>query len=102
VRASSLDAKEIMTQMEAGRFYASSGVELDSVFVRPREMTIYIKKRGDFKFTTDFFGTGGTLLKRTGDNPATYQLTGNEIYVRARVTNSGGEMAWLQPVWVTK
>jgi hypothetical protein len=102
VRASKLDAREIMTQMEAGRFYASSGVELDSVVVGAEEMTVSIRKKSDFKFTTDFIGNGGTILKRTGDNPATYRLNGTESYVRARVTDSGGSVAWLQPVFVVR
>ncbi len=102
VRADKLDAREIMKQLEAGRFYASSGVELDSIRVEPQVLTITIRKRGDFKFTTEFFGTNGTLLKKTGDNPASYRLNGTEKYVRARVTNSGGEVAWIQPVFVER
>ena len=100
VRAAKLDAREIMTSMEAGRFYASSGVELDSISVTAQDMTIAVKQRGDFKFTTEFIGKDGTVLKKTGLNPATYHLNGNESYVRALVTNSGGEKAWIQPVFV--
>jgi arylsulfatase A-like enzyme/CubicO group peptidase (beta-lactamase class C family) len=102
VRAAKLDAREIMTQMEAGRFYATSGVELDSVRVSPQDIMIAVKKKGDFKFTTEFIGKGGAVLKKTGDNPATYHLAGSETYVRARVTDSGGSVAWLQPVFVVK
>ncbi|HZJ01807.1 MAG TPA: sulfatase/phosphatase domain-containing protein [Gemmatimonadaceae bacterium] len=100
VRAGKLDALEIMTSMEAGRFYASSGVELDSIRVAPQDITIGIRQRGDFKFTTEFIGKDGTVLKKTGANPATYHLSGSEAYVRATVTNSGGEKAWIQPVFV--
>ena len=102
VRASSLDAREIMNSMEAGRFYASSGVVLDSISVTAQHLTVSISARGDFKFTTEFIGRGGVVLKKTGANPATYQLKGTEAYVRARVTNSGGEKAWVQPVFVVR
>ena len=102
VRANRLDARDIMTQMEAGRFYASSGVELDSVRVTATDVTIHVRKRGDFKFVTDFIGRNGAILKSTGDNPATYHLTGTETYVRPRVRNSGGELAWLQPIFVER
>jgi CubicO group peptidase (beta-lactamase class C family) len=101
-RAARLDAKEIMTALEAGRFYASSGVELDSIAVTAQDLTISIKPRWDFKFTTEFIGKEGAVLKRTGLNPASYHLTGSETYVRAVVTNSGGEKAWIQPVFVSK
>ena len=102
VRAASLDAREIMIQLEAGRFYASSGVELDSVRVTPHDMMVAARKKGDFKFTTEFIGKGGAVLRKTGDNPATYHLAGDELYVRAKVTDSGGSVAWLQPVFVVQ
>ena len=102
VRANRLNARDIMSQMEAGRFYASTGVELDSIRVASRDLTIHIRNRGDFKFITDFIGRGGAVLKATGDNPATYRLSGNETYVRARVRGSGGAVAWLQPLFVER
>ena len=102
VRASDLDPREILAQMEAGRFYASTGVELDSVAVGERELFIAIRTRGDFKFITEFIGQHGAVLGRTGDNPATYRLVGSETYVRVKVTDSGGAVAWLQPVFVIR
>jgi hypothetical protein len=88
--------------MEEGRFYASNGVELDSIRVTPREMTVAVRQRGDFKYTIEFIGKGGHVLSRSSSNRATYRLTGNEIYVRARVTDSMGSHAWVQPVFVTR
>lgn len=102
VRANRLDALEIMSSMEAGRFYASTGVELDSVVIRPRELTVHVRPRGNFRFTTEFIGKGGALLARTGANPATYRIKGSESYVRARITDSGGAVAWVQPVFVKR
>ena len=50
----------------------------------------------------------GVVLAETTDNPASYTLTGDEIYVRAKVLSSrlhpnpyakgDFETAWLQPV----
>ena len=102
VRAASLDALAILTQMEAGRFYASNGVTIDSILVTDREMTIDVHQRGDFKYTIDFIGKGGKVLARARANRATYRLKGDEMYVRARVTDSGGDHAWVQPVFVTR
>ena len=34
------------------------------------------------------------------DSPATYRFRGSEGYVRARVLESNGRIAWLQPVMV--
>lgn len=100
VRAQRLDARTILAAMEAGRFYASTGVELDSVVVSGRQMRVHIRQRGDFRFTTEFIGRQGKVLRRTGTNPAVYSLSGTETYVRARVTDSGGFIAWVQPAFV--
>lgn len=102
VRSPRLDAKTILTEMEAGRFYASNGVELDSVIVAGPRLEVHIRAQGDFRFTTEFIGRGGQVLRRTTSNPARYQLSGGESYVRARVTDSGGSHAWVQPVFVER
>ncbi len=102
VRAKSLDAKEILTSMEAGQFYASTGVELDGIGVTSKKIAIRIHPKGDFKFTTEFIGSGGKILHKTFSNPAVYTLSGETGYVRARVTDSGGFIAWVQPVFVTR
>lgn len=101
VRADALDAGEILRNLEAGRFYASSGVELADVVVGERTLAVHIRQHRDFRYTTEFIGGGGRVLARTGANPAVFRLTGAEPYVRARVTDSGGAVAWVQPVFVT-
>lgn len=101
VRADSLEAGAIAEALDAGRFYASTGVELDDVVVTPTSLTIRIRPRGDFRYTTEFIGKDGKVLASTGANPAVYTLSGREqMYVRARVTDSMGYAAWVQPVWV--
>jgi hypothetical protein len=35
-------------------------------------------------------------------NPATYQIKGDEGYVRAEVIDSKGKVAWTQPVMIGK
>lgn len=100
VRADRLEAGELLARLEAGEFYASTGVALESVQVEPTSLTIHIRARGSFRYTTVFIGRDGRELLRTGDNPAVYRLQGGESYVRARVTDSGGKVAWVQPVFV--
>lgn len=101
VRAASLHADEILDAMERGDFYASTGVELEDVVVTPSQLEVRIRQRGDFKYTTEFIGRGGRVLLRTSANPARYQLAGLEGYVRARVRDSGGFTAWIQPVFIS-
>jgi hypothetical protein len=100
VKASALAGEEILRNLEEGLFYASTGVELDDVVVGPTRMEIHIAQRGNFRFTTTFIGAGGRVLATTVTNPAVYELSGAETYVRAKVVDSGGWGAWVQPVFV--
>jgi hypothetical protein len=100
VRADRLDANTLVEAMEAGQFYASTGVSLRDVRVEPTRLTITIEPRGDFKYTTEFVGRGGRVLARTGDLTASYTPQGDEGYVRARVRDSMGYHAWVQPVFL--
>ena len=100
VRASRLEAGELLRRMEAGEFYASTGVELDDVRVTPKTLEVHIRQHGDFRYRTQFIGDGGRLLHETGANPAVYRLDPGRTYVRAKVTDSGGAVAWVQPVFV--
>jgi len=102
VRAKNLDAREIIENLERGLFYASTGVELDDIIVTPEQIEIRIAKDGDFKFRTEFIGSGGKVLLHSEANPAIYRLVGNESYVRAKVFDSGGFVAWVQPVFVLR
>jgi hypothetical protein len=99
VRAQNLEAREIVESLEKGLFYASTGVELDDIKITSTQIEIHIAKQGDFKFRTEFIGSGGKILLNSETNPAIYKLSGNEAYVRAKVYNSGGYVAWVQPVF---
>jgi predicted metal-dependent phosphoesterase TrpH len=100
VRADRLDANTLVAAMEAGQFYASTGVQLTDVRVEPTSLTITIAPRGDFKYITEFVGRGGRVLASTGELTAVYTPRGDEGYVRARVRDSMGYHAWVQPVFL--
>lgn len=100
VRADSLDATEILRNLEEGLFYASTGVELADIVVTPTRLEVHIEQEDDFRYTTQFIGSGGEVLHTSVDNPAVFELEGAEAYVRAKVADSGGDVAWVQPVFV--
>ena len=100
VRAPRREAGAIMEALEAGHFYASTGVVIRDIRVTPSRIEIEIDPRGSFRHTTEFIGEGGRVLKTTGGNVAVYELDGPTSYVRARITGSGGAVAWVQPVFV--
>ena len=53
------------------------------------------------KYRIQFIGKGGRLLSERAEPSATYTIKGDEGYVRARVLESNGQMAWAQPVRVS-
>ncbi|MGI9628219.1 MAG: CehA/McbA family metallohydrolase [Longimicrobiales bacterium] len=101
IRAASLDPAALMTALEAGHFYATSGPELDDVVVTPTRLEVSIRIDGSFRYETTFIGAGGRVLGTTSDNPAIFELTEDVGYVRSRVVDSAGRAAWTQPVFVT-
>ena len=120
VRAKALTPEALIAAMEAGDFYASSGVTLRDVRYDATTGTleVEIEPDGDARFTTDFIGTIaggekdpsqiGVVFDSVEGTKARYQLTGRELYVRARVTSSRPpdnpsfkgqtRQAWTQPV----
>ncbi len=102
VKAASLSPDAILGSMERGLFYASTGVVLEDVIVTSDRIEVWIEIEGDFKYTTTFFGDGGRELLSVGGSPAVYELDGTVSYVRARVDDSSGARAWVQPVFVTR
>ena len=100
VRAASLDAAAILAALERGDFYASTGVELSDYQVTPTAMTVSVRATTFSKYRIQFVGRNSKVLQESVESPATYQFTGGEGFVRARVLESNGQIAWCQPVLV--
>lgn len=101
VRAATLAPRDIVTALDRGEFYASNGVELENVTVTARSLTVTIKPAPSNKYRTQFVGRNGKVLKEVITTTAAYDFTGDEGYVRARVLDSNGHTAWVQPVFLT-
>lgn len=136
VRAKTLTPEALIAAMEAGDFYASTGVRLKDVRRLTGELQIEIEAEPGVTYTTEFIGTRkgydarsepvrgsdgkelhttrrysadlGEVLAEVAGVRVGYKLTGDEIYVRARVISSRHkangvvagerEVAWVQPV----
>ncbi|MHC4573919.1 MAG: CehA/McbA family metallohydrolase domain-containing protein [Planctomycetota bacterium] len=140
VRAVHLTPESLIKAMEAGDFYASTGVVLKNVRFDGQTLKVVIKPEIAVSYITQFIGTLkgydpagkpvldangveiqttriysddiGRVLAEVKGTVAGYTLTGNEIYVRARVTSTKSmdnpfqagdvEVAWVQPVVPSK
>lgn len=100
VRAPRLDARTLLDAVERGDFYASTGVELVDVKATATSLTVETRVVGGRKHRIQFIGEGGRVLSEVHASTATYTFTGTEGYVRAKVIDSGGDIAWVQPVFV--
>jgi hypothetical protein len=106
VRSASLQPRAIVAALDRGEFYSSTGVELDQIVATAKGLTVTVKPNGDAKYRVQFVGKNGRLLKDVAANPssnlaAAYDFTGDEGYVRARVIDSNGKLAWVQPVFLS-
>lgn len=99
VRAADLSAANILSALSRGDFYASTGVELSEVTAAPGSLTVAVKEAGSTRYTIQFIGKGGRVVKEAVSSPAVYALAPDEPYVRAKVVDSNGWCAWTQPVW---
>ncbi len=101
VRAPRLEARALVDALERGDFYASTGVELRELQVTPGRVHLAVKPAPSSKYRIQFIGKGGRVLSESLEATATYTVTGTEGYVRARVIESNGRMAWIQPVMMS-
>ena len=116
VRTRALRTEELLRALEAGDFYASTGVMLDDVRHDDRGIRLRIKAQDGVNYRTRFIGTRvngptGEVLKEVTGTEANYTFTGDERYVRAVIISDkrkldvisgkelGFEQAWIQPVW---
>lgn len=115
VRAERFTPEALVEAIEHGDFYASTGVELADYRATGKQVTVEIKPNSRSKYRILFIGKGGRVLKevpvdpvstaRTGPlnaraAPVTYEIQGNEGYVRIKVVESNGDVAWTQPLMV--
>jgi hypothetical protein len=136
VLAEELSASSLIEAMEKGSFYASSGVTLRQIAATDNELTVEVEPVEGETYEIEFIGTRkgydtashpvvddegketvatrryspdvGAILKTVQGTRGTYHFTGDEIYVRVRITSSAhhpnpselGDLkqAWCQPV----
>ena len=98
VRAERLDGRALVEAMERGEFYASTGVELASYDATASAITLAVKATTYSRYRIQFIGRSGRVLSEETTPATSYTFKGDEGYVRVRVLESNGYMAWTQPV----
>ena len=99
VRAPRLEPAALMASLEAGEFYASTGVTFDAYTASPAAIEVRVQPAGDARYRIRLVGPG--LQVPTVEGPdATFSLLGRHGYARIVVTDSNGATAWGQPVFL--
>lgn len=100
VRADTLTREAIVGALHRGDFYATTGITLRDVRITSAEYALEITLANDRRYKTEFIGQGGRVLATSYSLRPSYRITGTERYVRARISDSSGRMAWTQPIRV--
>lgn len=113
VQASKLDAASLIEAMEAGRFYASTGVTLHTLSVVDHQLTIEIAAAAGVDYTIEVIGlkagAAKTEIVHTQSGTSLHYVVPNDYtFIRTRITSTkvkpnpfqegDFEMAWTQPV----
>ncbi|ADB39520.1 histidinol-phosphatase [Spirosoma linguale] len=113
VDAPELTPKSLVESMEAGRFYATSGVTLKQLPQMGNKLVVRVKTEPDVTYRIQFFGvrkgsTQAELLREVIDTAAIYALTDDVLLLRAKIISSKPkfnpfmpgdvETAWTQPI----
>ncbi len=113
VEADSLSANYLIEAMEKGAFYASTGVELETIALDNNKISITVVEEPDVNYKITFLGS-----KKENPTPeefatikgpkASFDLTDDILFVRCRISSSKlqdnpieniiYEMAWTQPI----
>lgn len=102
VRAETRDAKSILAALRNGDFYASMGPELEEYTAGAKAIALRVREKYGARYRVQFIGSGGRVLQESQGTSAAYTIRGDEGYVRAKVIDSNGKTAWMQPVFVEK
>ena len=113
VHTDSLKASNIIHAMEAGQFYASTGIVLKAVTFENNILQIKVKPESNVNYKIEFVGVSKSdknskIIKSVDGLEGSFTLNDDYVFVRARVlsdkTNknifdeSEFEKAWIQPV----
>lgn len=113
VKANQLEPHSLIENMEAGNFYATTGVELQDVSYNNDVLSVEIHPEMGVEYMIQFIGAlksdlESKILKTVKANAASFPLSKEHLFVRAKVISSklkenpyregDVKVAWTQPV----
>ena len=100
VDAENLTSKSIIDSLIAGKFYFSTGIDIEDILMLDEGIELVISQHRDYIYNTKFIGKDGEVLKEVTGLQPKYEFSGDEEYVRASIKSSIGTRAWTQPTFL--
>ena len=97
VNAEQLTNESIIDSLIAGKFYFSTGIDIEDISMLDEGIELVISQHRDYIYNTKFIGKDGEVLKEVTGLQPKYEFSGDEEYVRASIKSSIGTRAWTQP-----
>lgn len=113
VNAADLSPRSLIESLEAGRFYATSGVELEKLIQTPASISFKIKVEPEVTYTIQWIGLKKgkektEIFSEVKGTESSYTLAADDLMVRAKIISSKPkynpfsagdvETAWIQPI----
>jgi hypothetical protein len=113
VQAKSLDPADLILAMEAGQFYASSGVTFKKLDQNNSNIELEVEAMPGIQYTIEFNGVKkgsnrSEVFETVNGTTANFNLTDEMLFVRAKITSTKRqenpfqegdlESAWTQPI----
>lgn len=113
VNAANLSPRSLIESLEAGRFYATSGVELEKLIQTPVSISFKIKVEPEVTYTIQWIGLKKgkektEIFREVKGVESSYTLAEDELMVRTKIISSKPkynpfsagdvETAWIQPI----
>jgi hypothetical protein len=86
----------LVAAMKAGQFYASTGVTIQSIELEGSRLTVVAPDAAEIRFMARW----GVMRSFAEEGVASYDMQGNEGYVRVECYGRGKRAAWTQPIFV--
>ena len=93
--------ESIVDAVNNGKFYVSTGLLLEEFTLNGDRINISVRNNEGFKdiYRYKFIGKNGAVLSEVVSESASYDIRGDEMYVRVEVTSSSGKMLYTQPIY---
>lgn len=99
LKANNLTKTEIMNSLRTGKFYATTGPEIQNIVMDGNIIKVFCSPVVTINFISNIYHGGTVSSDKKEFNSAEFKLSGNEIYIRVECIDKNGKTAWSNPIY---